>query len=110
VKLPPTAATTGEQTRLLRRATFTADAITVVMGRLDPLPPVPTPDLPVFDWRFKDVSCNYVITSHATPSGWPTRGSQAFKAAAKQAAQLAQQNQRFIASEKAKEPKLIPPP
>ena len=106
---PPATATTGDETLLLSRTTFTADSITIVNGRLDPLPPVPVPDLEVMDWRFKDVSWNFVITSHATPSGWPTRGSKAFKEAAAQAAKLASGNHAFIEAEKKKAPQLIPP-
>jgi RNA polymerase sigma factor (sigma-70 family) len=106
---PPKTATTGDETLLLSRATFTADSIKVVKGRLDPLPPVPVSDLEVLDWRFKDVSWNYVITSHATPAGWPTRGSKAFKQAAQKAAKLAAANPRFIEEERKKQPVLIPP-
>jgi RNA polymerase sigma factor (sigma-70 family) len=100
----------GNETLLVNRATFTADSITVVKGRLEPMPPVKVPDLPVLDWRFKDVSWNYLIISHATPSGWPTRGSQAYQKAADEAARQAREGKEFIALERAKEPKLIPPP
>jgi hypothetical protein len=66
---PPNTATTGDETMLLRRATFTADSIETVRGRLNPFPRVPVPDLQVMDWRFEDVAGPFVITSHASPKG-----------------------------------------
>jgi len=92
----------GEETEPLRKLTFVAQSIEAGKGRFDPLPPVAVPDLPVVDWRFKDISWNYVIVSHATPEGWPTRGSKGFKQAAAEARKLASQNRAFIESERKK--------
>jgi RNA polymerase sigma factor (sigma-70 family) len=106
---PPDTATTGDETTLLRKATFTADSVTLVSGKLNPYPSVPVPDLQVMDSRFEDVAGPYVITSHATSKGWPARGSESFKQAEAQANKLASENRTFIASEKAKAPAVIPP-
>jgi RNA polymerase sigma factor (sigma-70 family) len=100
----------GDDVYLLRKATFVADSITVVKGSFDPLPPVTVPDLRVMDGRFTDISASYVITSHATPQGWPTRGSKAFKEAEADAKKLAAGNRAFIKSELKKwSPVVIPP-
>jgi RNA polymerase sigma factor (sigma-70 family) len=106
---PPDTATTGDETMLLRKATFTADSVTMIRGKLNPCPSVPVPDLQVMDSRFEDVAGPYVITSHATSKGWPVRGSESFKQTEAQANKLASKNHAFIASEKAKAPAVIPP-
>jgi hypothetical protein len=107
---PPDTATTGDETVLLRKATFVADSIQIGEGKFDPLPPVPVPDLPVMDSRFEDVAATYVITSHATPQGWPTRDSAAFDQAAATARKLATDNRAFVDSHmKVLKPVVIPP-
>ena len=107
---PPDTATTGDETVLLRKATFVADSIQIGKGKFDPLPPVPVPDLPVMDSRFENVAATYVITSHATPQGWPTRGSAAFDQAAATARKLATDNRAFVDSHmKVLKPVVIPP-
>ena len=107
---PPATATTGDDTEPSLTETFVADSITPGKGRLDPLPPVPVPDLRLMDLRFEDVAGPFVITSHATPQGWPTRGSQGFKDAANQASKLAAQNAKFVAAALKKEAANLPPP
>ncbi len=99
----------GDETEPLRKLTFVAQSIEVVKDRFDPFPPVTVPDLQVVDWRFKDISWNYVIVSHATPDGWPTRGSDGFKQASAEANQLASQNHAFIQSEREKAQVAAPP-
>jgi RNA polymerase sigma factor (sigma-70 family) len=107
---PPNTATTGDETTPLRKVTFTADSITVGKGTFDPLPPVTVPDLQVMDSRFEDIAASFVITSHATPKGWPTRGSAAFQKADASAHELALDNRAFIDSQlKKMHPVLIPP-
>ena len=107
---PPNTATTGDETLLLRKATFIADSIEIGKGKLDPLPPVPIPDLEVADSRFQDVAATFVITSHATPKGWPTRGSPTFQQADAFAHKLASDNPADIASSlKTLNPTVIPP-
>jgi RNA polymerase sigma factor (sigma-70 family) len=107
---PPNTATTGDETQPLRKATFIADSIEIGQGKFDPLPPVPVPDLAVMDSRFQDVAATFVITSHATPQGWPTRGSPAFQQADAFAHKLASENPAFIASSlKMLNPTVIPP-
>jgi hypothetical protein len=96
---PPNTATTGDETQLLRRATFVADSIEVGKGRLNPFPPVNVPDLEVMDSRFADVAGNFVITSHATPKGWPVRGSKGFQQAALQAEQIVSENPDAVQSQ-----------
>jgi RNA polymerase sigma factor (sigma-70 family) len=95
---PPDTATTGDETEPLRKVTFTAQSIEVGKGKFDPLPPVSVPDLSIMDNRFHDISGNFVIKSHATPAGWPTRSSKAFKAAAAEANRIAAENHDFIKS------------
>jgi len=106
---PPGEPTNGDDTLPLRRVTFTADSIKVISGGFNPFPAVPVPDLEVMDERFQDVASPYVITSHATPKGWPVRGSDAFKKAAAHAADLAAQNPALIAAQKAKTVVIVPP-
>jgi RNA polymerase sigma factor (sigma-70 family) len=100
----------GDEVEPLRKLTFVAQSIEVGKGRFDPLPPVTVPDLQVVDWRFKDISWNFVISSHATPEGWPTRGSKGFKQAVAEAGKLASQNRAFIESERKKAQAAVPPP
>jgi RNA polymerase sigma factor (sigma-70 family) len=107
---PPNTATTGDETEPTQITTFVADAITPGKGRLEPVPPVPVPDLRLMDWRFEDVAGPYVITTHATRQGWPTRGSPGFKDAAAQASRLAAQNPKFVAAALKKEAANLPPP
>ena len=107
---PPATATTGDDTEPSLTETFVADSITPGKGRLDPLPLVPVPDLRLMDLRFEDVAGPFVITSHATPQGWPTRGSQGFNDAANQASKLAAQNAKFVAAALKKEAANLPPP
>jgi hypothetical protein len=92
----------GDDVEPLRKITFVAQSIEVGKGRFDPFPPVTVPDLQVVDWRFKDISWNYLIVSHATPNGWPTRSSKGFKQAAEEANKLALNNRAFIESERKK--------
>ncbi len=100
----------GDDVYQLRKATFVADSITTVNGKFDPLPPVTVPDLQVMDGRFTDISASYVITSHATPQGWPVRGSKAFKQAEADAKKLAAHNRIFVQAELKKwSPVVIPP-
>ena len=99
----------GDETGPLRKLTFVAQSIETVKGRFNPLPPVTVSDLQVMDWRFKDISWNYVIGSHATPDGWPVRGSKGFKQAAAEANKLASQNRAFIESERKKAQAAAPP-
>jgi hypothetical protein len=106
---PPDTATTGDETEPLRKATFIAESITAGQGRFYPLPPVTVPDLQVMDWRFRDIAGNYVIESHATPKGWPTRGSKAFNQAAAKASQLAAGNRARIQSDLKKAQAVTPP-
>jgi RNA polymerase sigma factor (sigma-70 family) len=80
----------------LRKATFIVDSITAVKGGFDTLPPVPVPDLHVTDSRFVDKVAGFVITSHATPRGWPVRKSKAFKQAEAGADKLAKMNRSFL--------------
>jgi len=102
-------ALSGDETELLRKVTFVAKSIEAGKGRFDPLPPVTVPDLQVVDWRFKDISWNYVIVSHAAPERWPTRGSDGFRQAAAEANKLASQNRAFIESERKKARAALPP-
>lgn len=77
---PKYKATNGDDVIPLAKTTFIADSITVVQGKFDPLPRVTVPDLKVRDSRFEDVvGEELIIVSHATPNGWPTRGSKAFQ-------------------------------
>jgi RNA polymerase sigma factor (sigma-70 family) len=86
---PPDTATTGDETEPLRKATFIVNEIEIGRGKFNPLPPVSVPDLKVIDWRFKDIAGNYVIDSHASPKGWPTRGSKSFEEATVNATKIA---------------------
>jgi hypothetical protein len=106
---PPDTATSGEETMLLRKATFSADVIDLVEGKLDPLPKVSVSDLPVLDWRFEDKAGNFIIASHASPKGWPTRGSGAFQQVAAEADKIASEHQAFIQEYKKNRPVVIPP-
>ncbi len=101
---------TGGDTEPLRKATFIVDSVEIGNGRLYPLPPVTVPDLQIEDWRFKDSSGNFIITSHATPQGWPVRGSKGFKQAAAEASKIASENRALINSKLKKEALIIPPP
>jgi hypothetical protein len=107
---PPKTATTGDDTEPMRKATFTVNTIQMVPGRLDPLPPVTVPDLKVMDSRFEDIAGNFVITSHATPRGWPVRGSKAFKAAAAEADSRAKEFAADIKSYLETSRRVITPP
>jgi RNA polymerase sigma factor (sigma-70 family) len=108
---PPDTATTGDETMPSRKATFTVDSVEIGKGRFNPLPPVTVPDLQIEDWRFKDVAGNFIIGSHATPQGWPVRGSKGFRQAAAEATKLAAgENHALIQSELKKEAQIIPPP
>jgi hypothetical protein len=107
---PPNTATTGDDTELLRKATFIVDSVEIGKGRFNPLPPVTVPDLQVMDERFHDIAGNFVIGSHATPQGWPVRGSKGFKQAAAEANKIASVNRTLIQSELKKEMEIIPPP
>jgi hypothetical protein len=107
---PPNGATTGDETMLLRKATFIANSVEIGKGRFDPLPAVPVPDLKVLDSRFEDIAASYVITSHATPKGWPTRGSEGFKQTAAEANKLATENRAFVQSELKKNAQVVIPP
>jgi hypothetical protein len=108
---PPNTELAGDDTILLRKATFTVDSVEVGKGRFDPLPPVPVPDLQVEDNRFKDLVGNFIIGSHATSKGWPTRGSTAFKQASAEADKLAKgENRAIIQADLKKEAQIIPPP
>ncbi len=106
---PPDTATTGDDTELLRKATFVIDSIEVVKGRINLLPSVTVPDLQVEDWRFRDIAGNFLIESHATPKGWPTRGSGAFKQALTKANQIASQNRTLIQTDLKRTQTIIPP-
>ena len=101
--------TNGDDVIPLRKATFVADSITVGSGTFDPLPPVTVPDLQVEDSRFRDIAGNYMVVSHATPKGWPTRGSKGFKQAAAEADKLATANPDLIQSQLDDEQTIIPP-
>jgi RNA polymerase sigma factor (sigma-70 family) len=103
-------ATMGDDTEPMRKATFIVNSIEVGKGRFDPLPPVTVPDLQVMDVRFEDIVGNFVIASHATPNGWPVRGSKGFKQAATEARKLMAKNHALIQSELKKEAQIIPPP
>jgi len=108
---PPNTATTGDETLLLRKATFTVDSVEIGKGKFTPLPPVTVPDLQIEDWRFKDLAGNFIIGSHATPQGWPVRGSKGFIQAAAEANKLAAgENRALIQAELKKEAQIIPPP
>jgi len=108
---PPNTVLAGDDTISLGKVTFTVDSVEVGKGRFDPLPPVTVPDLQVEDWRFKNLVGNFIIGSHATPKGWPTRGSAAFKQAATEADKLAKgENRAVIQAELKKEAQIIPPP
>jgi hypothetical protein len=102
-------ATTGDETDPLRKATFIADSVEVGKGVFDPLPQVTVPDLTVIDSRFEDIAGNFVITSHATPKGWPTRGTEEFRQVAAKANKIASENQTMIQSELIKEHTVTPP-
>lgn len=100
----------GDDVYLVCKATFVADSITASNGAFDPLPPVTVPDLQVMDGRFTDVSAGFVIASHATPQGWPVRGSKAFKQAKAYAEKLAAENHALVQSSLKKwSPTVIPP-
>jgi len=99
----------GDETELLRKLTFVAGSIEAGKGRFNPFPPVTVPDLQVLDWRFKDIAGNFVIASHATPNGWPVRGSKGFKQAAATANKLAASNRAFIEGERKKTQAATPP-
>jgi RNA polymerase sigma factor (sigma-70 family) len=101
--------TNGEDMHPLRLITFIADSITNVPGRLAALPKVSAQDLLVTDWRFRELTADLIITSHATPQGWPTRGSKAFQAAATMAADMARKNRAWIESERTNESHILPP-
>jgi RNA polymerase sigma factor (sigma-70 family) len=96
---PPNTATTGDDTEPLRKVTFVVDSVEIGKGRFNPLPPVTVPDLQMEDWRFKDIAGNFIVGSHATPQGWPVRGSKGFKQAAAEANKLAAENRVMIQSE-----------
>jgi hypothetical protein len=102
--------TNGDDVIQLRKATFVADSITVGKGPFDPLPAVTVPDLQVMDSRFTDIAANFLITSHATPQGWPIRGSKAFKQAEADAEKLAVNNHSLVQSELQKQTQAIIPP
>jgi RNA polymerase sigma factor (sigma-70 family) len=104
--------TNGDDVAPLRKATFVVDSITVVKGGFDTLPPVPVPDLPVMDSRFVDRAAGFVIKSHATPQGWPVRGSSAFKQAEADVDKLVRRNRAFVQSElkKQSQPEISPTP
>jgi hypothetical protein len=106
---PPDDATTGDETMLLSRTSFTADSIDLINGKLDPWPTVTVPDLVVMDSRFEDIAGPFLITSHATPTGWPTRGSKSFKQAAAEATKLRAQHRHMIESENKQATQVIPP-
>lgn len=93
----------GDDTIPMRTATFTADSIKVVKGKLDPLPKVTVPDLQAEDLRFEEVSGNFVIGSHATPRGWPVRDSKEFLTARAQAEKLGSQNKALIRKDRQRE-------
>ena len=107
---PPNTATTGDETEPLQKVTFIADSIELGKGRFDPLPSVSVPDLQVLDSRFEDIAASFVVASHATPKGWPVRGSEGFKQAVAEAVKLASGNPTFVKSElKKREVVVIPP-
>lgn len=106
---PPDTATSGDDTEPLRKVTFTVDSMELVKGAFDPLPPITVPDLKVMDWRFKKIAGNFVIESHATPRGWPTRGSKRFNQAAAEADKLASDNSVLIQSQLDNDQSIIPP-
>ncbi|HEY4415016.1 MAG TPA: sigma-70 family RNA polymerase sigma factor [Verrucomicrobiae bacterium] len=109
--LPSKTTTTGDETLLLRKATFIADSVEIGQGRFDPLPAVTVHDLQVLDSRFENIAGNFVITSHATPKGWPVRGSEGFRQAAAEANKLAAENRAYVESDlKQKSQGVIPPP
>jgi len=107
---PPNTATTGDETLPLRKATFTVDSVEIGKGRFNPLPPVTVPDLQIDDWRFKDLAGNFIIGSHATPQGWPVRGSKGFIQAAAEANKIASEHRALIQADLKRETQIIPPP
>jgi RNA polymerase sigma factor (sigma-70 family) len=106
---PPDTATTGDDTMPLRKATFTMDSVEIGHGKFEPLPPVNVPDLQIYDHRFEDIAGNFVIASHATPKGWPVRGSKAFEQAAADARRLGAENHTMIEAELKTERTVNPP-
>ena len=107
---PPATATTGDATMPLRKITFTVNSIEIGKGKFDPLPKVPVPDLPVLDSRFEDIAGSFVITSHATFKGWPTRGSERFNHAFSEAKKLASENRDFVQSVLKQKAQVVIPP
>jgi RNA polymerase sigma factor (sigma-70 family) len=105
----PNTATTGDDTAPLKKATFTVDSVEMGHGQFEPLPPVTVPDLQVYDHRFEEISGNFVIASHATPKGWPIRGSKAFEQAAADARRLGVANHAMIQAELKNDHTVNPP-
>jgi RNA polymerase sigma factor (sigma-70 family) len=101
------AITNGDNVDPLRKATFVADSITVVKDGFDQLPPVTVPDLQVMDSRFANIAGRFVITSHATPQGWPVRGSKTFKQAEADANKLAKRNRALVQSWLKEQPQVV---
>jgi RNA polymerase sigma factor (sigma-70 family) len=90
-------------------ATLTVDLIEVIKGKLNPMPTV-TSDVKIEDDRFNNISGRFMITSHATPEGWPVRGSKAYKAALADAKKLAAKNPAIIRRDLKQETQILPPP
>jgi hypothetical protein len=86
------------------------NSVEVINGQLKPLPPITVPDVKIEDWRFNDISARFLITSHATPDGWPVRGSKAYKAALIDAKKLAAENHAIIRRDLKQEAKILLPP